>query len=147
MKKMFIAGLMLVAISGSTVACAQSMPVFKGMKSFTSSFPGAETISCGSLSNCTEVDFTWKSHQMKAYYDTEGNCSGILRRVPTESLPLFLLMKINESFPGGVTTQVWEFYNDDKGLSYYVFLAAEKKDYILQATSAGFVNVIRKIRK
>jgi hypothetical protein len=146
MKKVTFIALMVITIATSAFAGDNSTLDFKGADSFKKAFPQATDISYMVKKEFTEVNFTWHSMKLQAFFDRQGNYIGLSREISVKDLPLSYTMGINKEFKGFDITEAIEFDHAENGMSYYVTVVRENKKYVLNVASDGTISVFKKMK-
>jgi len=146
MKKVTIIALMVITIASSAFAGDNNALDFKGADAFKKSFPQASEVSFTVKKDFTEVNFTWHSLKLQAFFDRQGNYIGLSREISVKDLPLSYIMNINKEYKGFDITEAIEFDHSENGLSYYVTVIKEDRKYVLNVATDGSISVFKKMK-
>jgi len=147
MKKVTIIALMVITIASSAFAGDNNTLDFKGADAFKKTFPQASEVSYTVKKDFTEVNFTWHSLKLQAFFDrSTGNYIGLSREISVKDLPLSYIMNINNEYKGFDITEAIEFDHSENGLSYYVTVIKEDRKYVLNVASDGTISVFKKMK-
>ncbi|MBN8853952.1 MAG: hypothetical protein BGO55_10470 [Sphingobacteriales bacterium 50-39] len=146
MKKVTIIALMVITIASSAFAGDNNALDFKGADAFKKSFPQATEVSYTVKKDFTEVNFTWHSLKLQAFFDRTGNYIGLSREISVKDLPLSYVININKEYKGFDITEAIEFDHSENGLSYYVTVIKEDRKYVLNVATDGSISVFKKMK-
>jgi hypothetical protein len=126
MKKIIssLAFLLLIGISTSFAAG----PGDQMHKIFKELFPGIENVNWTEQNGTYTAYFSKGNIQTRAYFNAKGDFIGALRYYSEDELPLYLLLKLHDSYHGVKIFGVTEKSNKD-GINYYIKLVDDKHWY------------------
>lgn len=145
-KKVTFIALMVITIASSAFAGNNNALDFKGADVFKRTFPQASEVSYTVKKEFTEVNFTWHSLKLQAFFDRTGNYIGLSREISVKDLPLSYIMNINKEYKGFDITEAIEFDHSENGLSYYVTVIKEDRKYVLNVATDGSISVFKKMK-
>lgn len=142
MKKILLAALV--------IACSFTVradgPNEKVLDAFNKTFRGAQEISWSESVLTYEVRFKQEEVVSRVTYDKQGNIVRTLRYYYEQQLPILVLTKVKDRFPGkkvfGVTE---ESYNETT--TYHIVLEDEKSWMDVTSDSYGSLTVEKKYKK
>ena len=137
---------MVITIASSAFAGDNNALDFKGADAFKKSFPQATEVSYTVKKDFTEVNFTWHSLKLQAFFDRTGNYIGLSREISVKDLPLSYVININKEYKGFDITEAIEFDHSENGLSYYVTVIKEDRKYVLNVATDGSISVFKKMK-
>ncbi|TMI78095.1 MAG: hypothetical protein E6H10_17790 [Bacteroidetes bacterium] len=134
MKKLIIA-LGLMAITFGNTAMAHDKEIDKHVQqAFNKEFAGAVDVQWYTNDTYVQVDFTFNSMRLVAYYDNDGKVLAVVRNIYFPSLPLSLQLDLKKIDKGYWITKICEVTNQE-GTQYRVTLESAEK--IIQLSSNG----------
>ena len=144
MKKSLVAAGLGIILSLSAFATTGKDNA-KALQHFTSTFAGAQNVRWKTISNFSEVEFTWAGQAMAVFYsNADGQYVATTRKIDFNALPISTITAIREQYAGYTITEGAEIEHVDDGLSYYVSLENGKKKIILKANGSGGLDVFSK---
>lgn len=145
MKKLFIAALMVIALSANAFADNTNINT-KVLNHFQTQFEGAANVHWKTGESFVKASFTLNDHKMEAFYDVDGELIGTSYTVSKDKLPVRATKTISEKYAAYQVQETIEFDNVRDGLSYYVSLVSEQAKIVLQVSAQGEVSVFKKTR-
>jgi len=134
MKKVIIA-LGLMAITFGSTAIASDKVIDKHVQqAFNKEFAGAVDVQWHTNDQYVQVEFTYNSMRLVAYYNSEGQTLAVVRNINFSSLPLTLQMDLRKIEKGYWITKICEVTTHD-GTQYRATLESSEKT--LQLSSDG----------
>jgi hypothetical protein len=143
MKKLLV--ILAVLVSGVIYAATPDVDD-KVEKSFKDAFPKAEKVTWYENENTYEVLFENDQVKCRMWYDKEGNVTRTERYYAENDLCPFILAKVKKRFNGKKVFGVTEV-NDENGISYHIILEDANRWYHVNADSAGFLRLEKKLNK
>jgi hypothetical protein len=147
MKKLSIIALIVLTVTSTCFAGDPTALHFKGAENFMKAFPQATEVNYLVKQKYTEVNFTWNSLKLQAFFDREGNLIGTSRSIAVSELPLATQMQLKERYAGYEAISAIEFDHADTGLSYYVTVENSERTYVLNVFTDGTIVVFKKMKK
>lgn len=134
MKKVIIA-LGLMAITFGNTAMAHDKEIDKQVqRAFNKEFAGAVDVQWYTNDKYVQVDFTYNSMRLVAYYSNDGETLAVVRNIYFSSLPLALQLDLKKFDKGYWITKICEVTTHD-GTQYRVTLDSAEKT--IQLSSHG----------
>jgi len=146
MKKVIIA-LGLMAITFGSTAIASDKEIDKTVQqAFNKEFAGAADVQWHPNSQYVQVEFTFNSMRLVAYYNNAGETLAVVRNIYFSSLPLALQMDLRKFDKGYWITKICEVTTHD-GTQYRVTLDSAEKTVQLSSNGISGWEVIKKEAK
>jgi len=146
MKKVIIA-LGLMAITFGSTAIASDKEIDKTVQqAFNKEFAGAADVQWHANDQYVQVEFTFNSMRLAAYYNNEGETLAVVRNIYFSSLPLALQMNLKKIGKGYWITKICEVTTHD-GTQYRVTLDNAEKTVELSSTGTSSWEIIKKEAK
>jgi len=143
MKKVIIA-LGLMAITFGSTAIASDKEIDKTVQqAFNKEFAGAADVQWHSNDHYVQVEFTFNSMRLVAYYNNDGETLAVVRNIYFSSLPLALQMDLRKIDKGYWITTICEVTTHD-GTQYRVTLDNAEKNVQLSSNGISGWEVIKK---
>jgi len=143
MKKVIIA-LGLMAITLGNTAMAHDKEIEKNVQqAFNKEFAGAVDVQWYASDKYVQVDFTFNSMRLVAYYDHDGATLAVVRNIYFSSLPLALQLDLKKISKDSWITKICEVTNQD-GTQYRVTLESAEKMVQLSSNGVSGWEVIKK---
>lgn len=147
MKKIIAILTLAVMVTGSAVfARDNSINNKKVMDTFNKEFVGASDVSWYNTNDKYVAKFTMKSSKVTAHFDNDGNLLATSRYISDSELPLNVITKLMKKYPDQRIHNVVE-YDANDNTTYVITLESETSWTILKAQSAGFITVLKKLKK
>lgn len=146
MKKVIIA-LGLMAITFGSTAIASDKEIDKTIQqAFNKEFAGAADVKWQANDQYAQVEFTFNSMRLMAYYNNDGETIAVVRNISSSSLPLALQMGLRKIDKGYWITKICEVTTHD-GTQYRVTLDSAEKTVQLSSNGIPGWEVIKKEAK
>jgi hypothetical protein len=143
MKKLLI--VLAILVSGTLFAATPEVDD-KVEKNFKDAFPKAEKITWYENETSYEVLFMNGQVKCRMWYDKEGNVTKTERYYSEAELCPYILAKVKKRFAGKRVFGVTEV-NSENGITYHIILEDQNKWYHVNADSAGFLRLEKKLTK
>ena len=136
---------MVITIASSAFAGDNTLD-FKVADAFSKSFPQASEVSYTVKKDFTEVNFTWHSLKLQAFFDRQGNYIATSREIAAKDMPLSYVININKEYKDFDITEAIEFDHAENGLSYYITIVKDDRKYVLNVATDGSISVFKKMK-
>jgi hypothetical protein len=146
MKKVSIIALMVITIATSAFAGDNNTLDFKGADTFIKTFPQAMDVTYTVKKEFTEVNFTWHTLKLQAFFDRQGNYIGASREISVNDMPLSYVINITKQYEGYDIIEAIEFDHAEEGMSYYVTVTKNDRKYVLNVANDGTISVFKKMK-
>jgi hypothetical protein len=145
MKKLFLA--LTIIVSACSFAQAAD-PNSKILAAFKADFTTATAVKWTVLEDqqLCQARFELDGETMNVFYNMEGEIVNTVRYIKKQQLPLMVTKAINNHFPKHIISTVIE-RNGIDGTTYFVTIAGEKKDYMIEAKATGAISIFKKYKK
>ena len=138
---------MMMAIGISSAFANEELKVNdKVLSSFGKDFTLAKNVQWREESGYLKARFTVSDILIEAYYSVDGEFIGSARNLLFEQLPLSVIREFNQKYDEASILSVLEITNSE-GTSYRIWLEKDNKKIKLNATSAGDITVLEKVKK
>ena len=146
MKKVIIA-LGLMAITFGSTAIASDKEIDKTVQqAFNKEFAGAADVLWHANDQYVQVEFTYNSMRLVAYYNNDGETLAVVRNIYFSSLPLALQMDLRKIVKGYWITKICEVTTHD-GTKYRVTLnSADKTVELSSDGNSGWEIIKREVK-
>ena len=146
MKKVIIA-LGLMAITFGNTAMAHDKEIDKHVQqAFNKEFAGAVDVQWHPNNQYVQVDFTFNSMRLVAYYNNDGETLAVVRNISFSSLPLALQMDLKKIDKGYWITKICEVTTHD-GTQYRVTLESAERTVELNSNgNSGWETIKREAK-
>jgi len=118
----------------------------KILHAFKLSFPHAEQVKWTEHKDGYLVNFVDNSIQVRILYGENAEFIGSIRYYSFQNLPLNLLVKLSNKYPGKTFFGVTEI-TTEAGIVYQVVMQDEENWYQVKVGSSGDINVTDKFKK
>ena len=146
MKKVIIA-LGLMAITFGNTAMAHDKEIDKHVQqAFNKEFAGAVDVQWHPASEYVQVEFTFNSMRLVAYYNNDGETLAVVRNIYFSSLPLALQMDLKKIAKGYWITKICEVTTHE-GTKYRVTLNNAEKTVELSSNGNSGWEIIKREAK
>jgi hypothetical protein len=146
MKKVIIA-LGLMAITFGSTAIASGKEIDKNVqRAFDKEFAGAVDVKWYTNDKYMQVDFTYNSMRLVAYYNNDGETLAVVRNIYYSSLPLALQLDLKKISKGYWLTKICEVTTQE-GTQYRVTMESAEKIVQLNSNGVSGWEVIKKEAK
>jgi hypothetical protein len=143
MKKVIIA-LGLMAITFGSTAIASDKEIDKTVQqAFNKEFAGAADVQWHTNDHYVQVEFTYNSMRLVAYYNNDGATLAVVRNIYFSSLPLALQMDLRKIDKGYWITKICEVTTQD-GTDYRVTLDCAEKTVELKSDGISSWEIIKR---
>ncbi len=148
MKQLSIAVILLFTVLATTRANTANHkdPTFKGVEIFRQEFPNATDVSYKVKGELTEVNFSWNTMRLQAFFDFQGNLLATCRNIANSDLSLTAQMSLKNNYPGYIEREAIEYNDAHAGVSYYVTMVGPKTSYLLCVSTDGMISVFKKLK-
>lgn len=131
----------------STVAFALDNSVDDSIaKHFRESFPTAKNIKWYTYTDFYEVFFDFNAITCRIQYDLKGNVIAVRRDYKEKELPVFILAKLKQKYPGKNVFGVTEIVSGDD-VVYEIVLEDAKTWTRVKSDAYGVMTIDKKFRK
>ncbi|MES1218964.1 MAG: hypothetical protein ABUT20_25885 [Bacteroidota bacterium] len=147
MKKLILGLSMMIAIGVSSAFANDELKVSdKVLSSFGKDFTLAKNVQWREEGGYIKARFTVSDMLIEAYYTADGEFIGSARNLLFEQLPLSVIREFNQRYDEASVLNVLEVTNSE-GTSYRIWLEKDNKKIKLNASSAGEITVVEKVKK
>jgi hypothetical protein len=115
-------------------------------KRFTETFPTAKNIKWYTYTDFYEVFFDYNQVTCRIAYDLKGNVLSVRRHYKEKDLPLFIVAKLKQKFPGKKVFGVTEIVSGE-AVEYEIVLEDAKTWTRVKSDAYGSISIDRKLRK
>lgn len=143
MKKIIMA-VVLTALTLGNVAFAGEKEIEKRVQvAFQKEFVGAADIQWHKYDSYVQVDFTFNSMHLSAYYNNAGESLGLVRHIRFSMLPLALQFDLHKNYKGYWISEIYELANK-AGTTYHLTIENADKSIQLRSDGSGDWEVTKK---
>lgn len=152
MKKLFIAVLLAVAVTGSAFASNAKKVNILIKNSFYDDFSGASDVTWTMSGDYAKASFLVGKQKMEAFYNINGEKIGTSKSIDPEELPIAakrtLAKKYGEfiAFGNFSVKEAIRFDRADEG-AYFISLDNNKETVVLKVSDAGYVSIYNQTEK
>ena len=146
MKKIFLTVITILSIGAFTAFASNGPEVDPQIVSkFKKEFSFAENVKWSSVGEFTQVSFSLNDQGFVAWYNADAELVSTARNIVYMQLPLSVIKSLEQDFSNAGISGILEITKDNE--TYYQMQADQKnKKYLLKATPAGNITVIKKIK-
>jgi hypothetical protein len=94
----------------------------------------------------TLANFLLNNSRVEAYFSADGELLGTARSILYHELPLPVTKQLNKSYESAAVYEITEIVVKDE-VSYRMIVETKSKKFSLLATPAGYVSVVKRLRK
>ena len=143
MKKLFISGLLMIAVAASSFAAGGNETNFAAKRNFTSQFKHISEVEWKSGENYTKATFVLNGLRTEALYDATGEFIGTNQAVSLDELPVKAKRAFAKKYDGYTVKEAIRFEGAEED-AYFINAENEKGSVILKVQDNGVISMVRK---
>lgn len=143
MKKLFITGLLAIAVAVSSVAAEGNEVNSAARNNFSSQFKRVSDVEWTSGANYTKATFVWNNVRTEALYDEAGEFIGTKQAIVLEELPVRAKRAFAKKYDGYTVKEAVRFEGSQES-AYYIAAENEKSSVILKVEDNGSISTVKK---
>jgi len=143
MKKLFISGLLMIAVAASSFAAEGNKVSFTVQNNFSSQFKHISDVEWKSTDNYTKATFVLNGVRTEALYDEEGEFIGTNQAITLEELPVKAKRAFAKKYDGYTVKQAIRFEGSQED-AYYISAESDKGTVVLKVQDNGAISTVRK---
>ena len=143
MKKLFISGLLMIAVAASSFAATGNEVSFATRSNFTSQFKHISEVEWKSGENYTKATFVLNGVRTEALYDEAGEFIGTNQAISLDELPVKAKRAFAKKYDGYTVKEAIRFEGIQED-AYYINAENEKGSVILKVEDNGAISTVRK---
>lgn len=145
MKKLILAALIAVSVSGSAFAHNENQVDQRAVGNFEATFSGASNVEWTSKENFTKASFIQDEQKVEVFYNPEGDFIATTRQIKMEDIPAFVKRIFAKKYSGYTVKEAFKFIAEDE-TSYFIAAENEKESIVLKVKD-GSISVYSKASK
>lgn len=145
MKKLILAALIAIFISGSAFAQDENQIDHKAVENFEATFSGASNVEWTSKENFTKASFMQNEQKVEVFYNPNGDFIASTSQVAMEEVPTFVKRIFAKKYSDYTVKEAFKFRAQDE-TDYFISAENEKETIVLKVKD-GAVYIYSKTNK